>query len=141
MRYGQINELINLITTLLTSIGGRVLDGASIFQRIHNVPCGIPSSLFNVICRLKRLKLTAEEAGLFSALLVYFTDRTDGLKAVNQVHTCQEFILDALTFYLKKTYPTDPIRIAQLMSIATDMRNFRFHEHTLQWAQCLYPSN
>ncbi|ELU17332.1 hypothetical protein CAPTEDRAFT_187473 [Capitella teleta] len=111
-----------------------VLD-SSVFEKIHN-QTGPPAELVSVVTRLQKLKLTDEESALFAALLVYLTsDRVGELQALKQIHACQELILEALLFYLEKTYPEEPLRVAHLISLATDMREIRLPGECLKWTE------
>jgi hypothetical protein len=61
------------------------------------------------------------------------------LQAPKKVQKCQDRILESMLFFLEQLYPHDPLRIARIISVATEMRtlknrynlgelNFRFIE-------------
>ncbi|ELT95858.1 hypothetical protein CAPTEDRAFT_187474 [Capitella teleta] len=125
------HQYVNTEFRLAFFIEGVVLD-ESMFQKVHNQP-GLPDKVAILMARLQRLKLTKEESALFAALLVFLTDRAGELQALKQIHACQELILEALLFYLEKTYPEEPLRVAHLISLATDMRDIKLSDECLKW--------
>ncbi|MFT7797666.1 nuclear receptor subfamily 1 group D member 1 [Arapaima gigas] len=79
------------------------------------------STMFDFSEKLSGLELTAEELGLFTAVVLISADRS-GIENVNSVELLQENLIRALRTLVNKNAPSDSSRFTKLLLKLPDLR-------------------
>ncbi|KPP64133.1 NR1D1 protein-like [Scleropages formosus] len=79
------------------------------------------STMFDFSEKLSGLQLTAEELGLFTAVVLISADRS-GIENVNSVELLQESLIRALRTLVNKNAPNDTSRFTKLLLKLPDLR-------------------
>ena len=60
--------------------------------------------------------------------MLFVSDRCE-LREPDQVQKCQDSMLELLHYILRKNHPRDPMCIAKVLMVATDLRNVKYLHH------------
>ncbi|KAL0992439.1 hypothetical protein UPYG_G00093330 [Umbra pygmaea] len=82
---------------------------------------GLLGTMFEFSEKLSSLELTAEELGLFTAVVLVSADRS-GIEDVNSVDLLQESLIRALRTLVNKSSPDDTSRFTKLLLKLPDLR-------------------
>ncbi|KAJ8345278.1 hypothetical protein SKAU_G00294710 [Synaphobranchus kaupii] len=111
-------SLFNVKEKTVTFISGATYS----LEALHGMGMGdLLGTMFDFSEKLNALELSAEELGLFTAVVLVSADRS-GIENVNSVELLQESLIRALRALVSKSAPSDASRFTKLLLKLPDLR-------------------
>lgn len=114
----RFSSLFNVKEKTVTFISGATYS----LEALKSMGMGdLLGTMFDFSEKLNSLELSAEELGLFTAVVLVSADRS-GIENVNSVEMLQESLIRALRTLVSKSAPTDASRFTKLLLKLPDLR-------------------
>ncbi|XP_023698491.1 nuclear receptor subfamily 1 group D member 1 [Paramormyrops kingsleyae] len=114
----RFSSLFNVKEQTVTFVSGATYS----LEALHDMGMGdLLGTMFDFSEKLSGLKLSAEELGLFTAVVLISADRS-GIENVNSVELLQDSLIRALRTLVNKNDPGDSSRFTKLLLKLPDLR-------------------